>query len=275
VIEAHDVTVRAGHRVLLDRVSFQAQTGAVTGIVGPNGSGKTTLLRALVRATPLSSGRIVLDGQDVRIHSRRWIARRVAEVGQRSEPDASLRIVDEVSLGGLAEQGVLRSGGPSFDHRVAEALDAVELSHRAFDRLSTLSGGELQRVALARALAQGAGHVLLDEPTNHLDIRHRLEIVALLRRIAPTVVIVLHDLELAAEVCDHVVVLQRGRVVGAGRPAAVFEPRLLDDVYDVTTHVNTAPDGRTRLSFSLPSPRPVSPIQPSAASPASRTKESA
>jgi iron complex transport system ATP-binding protein len=275
VIEAHDVTVRAGHRVLLDRVSFQAQTGAVTGIVGPNGSGKTTLLRALVRATPLSSGRIVLDGQDVRIHSRRWIARRVAEVGQRSDPDASLRIVDEVSLGGLAEQGVLRSGGPAFDHRVAEALDAVELSHRAFDRLSTLSGGELQRVALARALAQGAGHVLLDEPTNHLDIKHRLEIVALLRRIAPTVVIVLHDLELAAEVCDHVVVLQRRRVVGAGRPAAVFEPRLLDDVYDVTTHVNTAPDGRTRLSFSLPSPRPVSPIQPSAASPASRTKESA
>jgi iron complex transport system ATP-binding protein len=275
VIEAHEVTVRAGRRLLLDRVSFQAPTGAVTGIVGPNGSGKTTLLRALVRATPLSSGRIVLDGQDLRIRTRRWIARRVAEVGQRSEPDASLRIVDEVSLGGLAEHGVLRSGGPAFDHRVARALDAVELSHRAFDRLSTLSGGELQRVALARALAQGASHVLLDEPTNHLDIKHRLEIVALLRRIAPTVVIVLHDLELAAQVCDHVVVLQRGRVVGAGRPATVFQPRLLDEVYDVTTHVNKAPDGRTRLSFSLPSPQPAPPIHPPTPSPTPRTKESA
>ncbi|MBF4635853.1 ABC transporter ATP-binding protein [Agreia pratensis] len=258
MIEAQAVTVRAGRRVLLDNVSFTAQTGAVTGIVGPNGSGKTTLLRALVRAAPLSSGRIVLDGDDLRIRPRRWIARHVAEVGQRSEPDPSLRVVDEVSLGGLAEHGVLRSGGAAFDDRVADALDAVELSHRAFDRLSTLSGGELQRVALARALAQGASHVLLDEPTNHLDIRHRLEIVALLRRIAPTVLIVLHDLDLAAEVCDHVVVLHRGRVAGAGRPAELFRPPLLDAVYDVTTHAHPGPDGRARLSFSLPSPLPLS-----------------
>ena len=268
MIEAHGVTVRAGNRVLLDGVSFQAPTGAVTGIVGPNGSGKTTLLRALVRATPLSAGRIVLDGHDLRIQNRRWIARRVAEVGQRSEPDASLRIVDEVSLGGIAENGVLRSGGAAFDHRVAYALDAVDLSHRAFDRLSTLSGGELQRVALARALAQGASHVLLDEPTNPLDIRHRLEIISLLRRIAPTVVVVLHDLELAAQVCDHVVVLQQGRVVGAGRPADVFQPRLLDAVYDVTTRVTATPDGLTRLFFSLPS-------TPLTLHPAPRTKESA
>jgi iron complex transport system ATP-binding protein len=256
VIEADAVTVRAGRRTLLDRVSFQAQTGSVTGIVGPNGSGKTTLLRALVRAAPLSAGRIVLDGHDLRIRTRRWIARRVAEVGQRTEPDSSLRVVDEVSLGGIAEHGVLRSGGASFDHRVADALDAVGLSNRAFDRLATLSGGELQRVALARALAQGATHVLLDEPTNHLDIRHRLEIVSLLRRIAPTVVIVLHDLELAAQVCDHVVVLQRGRVVGTGRPADVFRPQLLDAVYDVATRVTATPDGLTRLSFSLPSSPP-------------------
>ncbi|PPF60255.1 histidinol phosphatase [Clavibacter michiganensis] len=256
MIEAEAVTVRIGRRVLLDDVSFTAQTGAVTGIVGPNGSGKTTLLRALVRATPLSSGRISLDGNDLRIRPRRWIARHVAEVGQRSEPDPSLRIVDEVSLGGLAEHGVLRSGGSAFDDKIADALDAVELSHRAFDRLSTLSGGELQRVALARALAHGASHVLLDEPTNHLDIRHRLEIVSLLRRIAPTVVIVLHDLDLAAEVCDHVVVLHRGRVAGAGRPADVLLPLLLDEVYDVTTHTYQGPDGRARLSFSLPSPNP-------------------
>ena len=254
MIEVESATVRAGRRVLLDEVSFTAQTGSVTGIVGPNGSGKTTLLRALVRAAPLSSGRIVLDGHDLRIRPRRWIARHVAEVGQRSEPDASLRVVDEVSLGGLAEHGILRSGGAGLDQRVADALDAVELSHRAFDRLSTLSGGELQRVALARALAQRASHVLLDEPTNHLDIRHRLEIMSLLRQIAPTVVIVLHDLELAAQVCDHVVVLQRGRVAGSGPPAQVFRPRLLDRVYDVTTLVHPAPDGLTRLSFSLSSP---------------------
>ncbi len=119
-------------------------------------------------------------------------------------------------------------------------------------RLATLSGGELQRVVLARALAQGTGHVALDEPTNHLDIRHRLEIIGLLRRIAPTVVIVLHDLELAAQVCDRVVVLHQGRVVGAGAPGNVLRPELLDAVYDVQTRVLTGSDGRAHFSFSLP-----------------------
>ena len=252
MIEVRDVTVRASHRVLLDRVSLTAPTGSVTGIVGPNGGGKSTLLRALVRAVPLIDGEVVIDGQNVRARSRRWIARQVAEVGQRIEPDPALSVTDEVALGGLARRGVLRSGGAGFDAPVAAALAAVGLTQRASDRLATLSGGELQRVALARALAHGAPHVLLDEPTNHLDIRHRLEIVSLVRRIAPTVVIVLHDLELAARLCDHVVVLDRGRIAASGSPENTLTPQVLDPVYDVDTRVHTGPDGHTRFAFSLP-----------------------
>lgn len=258
MIRADNVTVVAGGHVLLDDVSFEAPTGSVTGIVGPNGSGKTTLLRTLVRATLTAAGRITVDGQDIRTRSRRWIARRVAEVGQRPDPDPSLSVVDEVALGGLSERGVLRTGGAGFDQAVAAALEAVGLTHRASARLATLSGGELQRVVLARALAQGAGHVLLDEPTNHLDIRHRLEIVGLLRHIAPTVVIVLHDLELAALVCDHVVVLHAGRVAGAGAPRDLLRPELLDTVYDVRTRVFAGSDGLVHFSFSLPAdPLPI------------------
>jgi len=252
MIRAEHVSVLAGERVLLDDVSFEVPTGSVTGIVGPNGSGKTTLLRALIRAAPVAQGRITLDGHDIRTRSRRWIARRIAEVGQRVEPDPSLSVTDEVALGGLAEQGVLRSGGAGFDPTVAAALQAVGLTPRASDRLATLSGGELQRVAIARAMAQRADHVLLDEPTNHLDIRHRLEIAELLRQIAPTVVIVLHDLELAARVCDHIVMLASGQIVGAGPPNELLRPELLDPVYDVRTHVRTSPDGHPQLSFSLP-----------------------
>lgn len=252
MIQADGVTVRAAGRTLLDHVSIEVPTGSITGIVGPNGSGKTTLLRALVRAAPATTGRIAIDGHDIRTRSRRWIARRIAEVGQRLDPDPALSVTDEVALGGLAQRGVLRSGGAGFDTTVAAALTAVGLSERASDRLATLSGGELQRVALARALAQGTGHVALDEPTNHLDIRHRLEIIGLLRRIAPTVVIVLHDLELAAQVCDRVVVLHQGRVVGAGAPGNVLRPELLDAVYDVQTRVLTGSDGRAHFSFSLP-----------------------
>jgi iron complex transport system ATP-binding protein len=254
VIRAEGVRVVAGGRTLLDDVSFTAPTGSVTGIVGPNGGGKTTLLRALVRAVPLAGGRVSVDGEDVRQRSRRWIARRIAEVGQRQDPDESLTVADEVALGGLAEHGVLRAGGVDRDARVAAALDAVGMAHLAGDRLATLSGGELQRVALARALAQGAGHVLLDEPTNHLDIRHRLEVVDLMRRIAPTVVVVLHDLEVAAATCDHVVVLDHGRVAGAGRPREVLRPELLDRVYGVRTTVIADPDGPPRLRFTLPAP---------------------
>jgi len=254
VIRAEGVRVVAGGRVLLDDVSFEAPTGSVTGIVGPNGGGKTTLLRALVRAVPLAGGRVTVDGEDVRTRSRRWIARRIAEVGQRQDPDESLTVADEVALGGLAEHGVLRAGRPSRDARIAAALDAVGLAHLAADRLATLSGGELQRVALARALAQGAGHVLLDEPTNHLDIRHRLEVVGLMRRIAPTVVVVLHDLEAAAAACDHVVVIDRGRVAGAGSPRDVLRPELLDAVYGVRTTLIPDADGHPHLRFTLPAP---------------------
>ncbi len=254
MIEADDVTVRIGRRMVLDGVSFTAQTGTVTGIVGPNGGGKTTLLRSLVRATPLSRGRIAIDGHDIRSSSRRWIARRVAEVGQRHTPDESLTVTDEVSLGGLAESGVMRSRGHDLDARVAAAVTAVGLADRLNHRLSTLSGGELQRVALARALCQAADHVLLDEPTNHLDIRHRLETFELLRRIAPTVIVVLHDLEVAARACDQVVLLDRGRLVRAGSPEQVLRPDVLDAVFDVRTHVDSGIDGRSRYTFSLPHP---------------------
>ncbi|WP_120338754.1 ABC transporter ATP-binding protein [Cryobacterium soli] len=261
MIRTQGLSVTAGGRRLLDDVTVEAPTGAVTGIVGPNGSGKTTLLRALLRATPLAAGSVSVDGHDLRHRSRRWIAQRIAVVGQRLDPDPSLCVADEVALGGLAARGVLRALGASFDDTVASALDAVGLTHRAADSLATLSGGELQRVALARALAHGADHVLLDEPTNHLDVRHRLEIVGLLRRIAPTVVIVLHDLELAARTCDHVVVLAAGHVVSAGPPAEALRPELLDTVYDVHTRVVADPDGHPHFSFSLPpAPAQASPV---------------
>lgn len=252
MIQANGVTVRVGGRTLLDAVDLEAGPRSITGIVGPNGGGKTTLLRTLVRATSLSGGQVLVDGHDIRTRHRRWIARRIAVLGQRVDPDPSLSVADEVALGGLARAGVLRAGGARFDDVVAGALESVGMAHRASDRLATLSGGELQRVALARALSHGADHVLLDEPTNHLDVRHRLEIVELLRHIAPTVVVVLHDLELAARVCDRIVVLSAGRVLGAGPPELVLRPELLDAAYDVTTRVVAGPEGHPHFFFSLP-----------------------
>ncbi len=240
-----------GHRALAG-VDVVARTGRVTGIVGPNGSGKSTLVRCLVGARRPTAGTVTLDGADLRHRSRRWVADRVAFVGQRVDPDPTMRVCDEVALG--AGSAGLRGTG-AIDRRIAEALDTVDLLPHALSPIAHLSGGELQRVALARAIAHGATHAVLDEPTNHLDIRHRLEIGALLRRIAPTVIVVLHDLELAAQVCDDVIVLNAGLVVAAGPTLETLTPEVIDPVYGVRTIALTTPEGDPTLAFRLPPER--------------------
>lgn len=251
-----------GHRAL-SGVDLVARTGRVTGIVGPNGSGKSTLVRCLIGAHRPTAGSVRLDGIDLRSRPRRWIADRTAFVGQRVDPDPAMRVADEVALGAQRIRSVGRAGrghgSAAIDQRVAAALDVVDLLPLAQRRLAELSGGELQRVALARAIAHGADHAVLDEPTNHLDIRHRLEIGALLRRIAPTVVVVLHDLELAAQVCDDILVLDAGRVAAAGPAATTLTPDILDPVYRVRTRILHTPDGDTSLVFRLPTERTPSP----------------
>ncbi|WP_067823443.1 ABC transporter ATP-binding protein [Nocardia inohanensis] len=252
MISALDVTVRVSGRTLLDRVSLTVTTGSVTGIVGPNGSGKSTLLRALHGAVRLASGKVEVDGCDISARSRRWIARRVATVHQHGDLDPALTVAEEVGLAGLARHGLRSGTGRRFDRSVARALAALDLEDIADQPLSTLSGGERQRVAVARAVAQAAGHVLLDEPTNHLDIRHRLEILNMLEAIAPTVVIVLHDLDLAARVCDHLVLLDRGRVLRDGAPSQVLSPAVIEQVYGVRARTSPDADGFPHLTFTLP-----------------------
>ncbi len=222
--------------------------------MGPNGGGKSTALRALIRAVRISAGTVEVDGTDISRRSRRWLAQRVAYVGQHLDGDPGLSVAEEVALGGLARHRLRR--GPNLTLDVAAALAAVDLGSQANAALGSLSGGERQRVALARALVQGADHVLLDEPTNHLDPRHRLEVLSLARSLAPTVVMVLHDLDLAARFADRVVVIAEGAVVATGTPDEVLVPDVLDPVYAVRSHVVAAPPGlppRARhFAFDLP-----------------------
>nr|WP_269329686.1 ABC transporter ATP-binding protein [Kineosporia babensis] len=246
-----------GGREIVHDFDFSAPSGTVTAIVGPNGGGKSTALRALIRAVPLHSGRVEVDGDDVTRRSRRWLAQHVAYVGQHVDGDPGLSVAEEVALGALARR---RWGGRAdTTTSVATALTAVGLGTQVNALLGTLSGGERQRVALARAMMQGADHVLLDEPTNHLDPRHRLEILTLARTLAPTVVMVLHDLDLAARFADRVVVIAGGRIVATGAPDDVLVPAVLDPVYGVRSHVVAAPPGlpgqAKHFAFDLPQER--------------------
>ncbi len=231
MIRVDDLRVVRGGAVVCDGVGLLAGPREVVGIVGPNGSGKSSLLLALTRSISADRGSVQLDGIDVRRLSRRGIARRVAVVAQEPETALPLSIRDTVALGRFASAGLLRYDDDTSQGIVADALAHVGLLDKA-DRLVTeISGGERQRVLIARAIAQQASHLLLDEPTNHLDLHHQFRVLDLVADLSCTVVVVLHDLNLAARYCDRVLVLDHGRIAAAGTPAETLRPELLEPIY--------------------------------------------
>ncbi|MFJ3496904.1 ABC transporter ATP-binding protein [Streptomyces sp. NPDC086091] len=236
----------AGGRAVVDGVSFTVPPGSFTGLVGPNGSGKSTVLRLLAGLRRPSSGSALLDGRTISATKRREVARRLAFVAQETSADVEASVRDVVLLGRAPHRG--RSATTGDDARAVErAMAAMDVSALADRSWSSLSGGERQRVNIARALAQDTASLLLDEPTNHLDISHRLDLMELLAGSAATVVAALHELDLAARYCDHLVLLDAGRVAASGPPAAVLTPELLRRVYRVRATVRDGPDGRPDL----------------------------
>jgi iron complex transport system ATP-binding protein len=260
-----------GGRLILDGVDCTVPTGQVGGLLGPNGSGKSTLLRLVAGVTPAGSVRppgttfVRLDGTDLGGARRRDRARRVALVEQEPPADVALAVHDAVGLGRTPHRSTW-AGETEHDRQVvAAALAAVELTDLAERSLETLSGGERQRVHLARALAQEPELLLLDEPTNHLDVHAQLAALTLLRRLADdglTALVALHDLNLAAAYCDHVVLLDAGRVAAAGPVEQVLVPEVIDPVYRVSTTVLRHPaTGRPVLSFSPAGQPAVQPVR--------------
>ena len=254
-LQVLDVTWQVAGRAILDTVSWTAPQGGLTGLVGPNGAGKSSLLRVLAGALAPDAGRAVLaDGSDLLTMPRRTRARRVALVEQDTPAQVPLTVAQAVLLG-RTPHGSSWSGLREQDHAVAErAMGEAGVTDLADRLLPTLSGGERQRVHLARALAQEPEVLLLDEPTNHLDVHARLDLVALLSTLTArgvTVIAALHDLNLAASACDHVVVLADGRTAAEGAVDAVLTPRVLEPVYRVTCDVLRHPrSGRPVLTFS-------------------------
>lgn len=247
-LRATGVTVARAGRRIVDDVSLDVGEGEVLGIVGPNGSGKSTLLRCLAGLLTPTLGTIRLGDDELSSMRRRDVARRLAYVEQSSETDVDLRVEEVVGLGRLPFRSRLDRPSTEDDARCAEALSRVGLDGFGERRWSTLSGGERQRVQLARAFAQDPTIILLDEPTNHLDLHHRFLLMDLLRASGATVVVVLHDLEMAAMHCDRVLVMQKGRSVGAGPPTEVLTERLIDEVFRVRAVVDRSA-GSVSLRF--------------------------
>ena len=247
MLEARDITVKYGSRLAVSEVSLTLRPGEVTTIIGPNGAGKSSILRTLNAGIAPNAGKIILDNQPLGSYSRRAIAKRIAVVAQ----EADLRFpvtVFEFVLGGRYAWSSTSGWGweTSQDVRVAREVVRETQLEELGDRLMTeLSGGERQRAVLARALATEAGILLLDEPTANLDLAHQATILALVRKRCDTrgtaALVVTHDINLAAEFSNHVLLMKDGKSLAFGTPDEVLTPDLLKEVFAVRVLVDAHP----------------------------------
>lgn len=224
MIETRDLWVRFGPVAAVRGLSFRAESGGWTALIGPNGAGKTSALRALAGLAAYE-GQVLLDGRDVRRLGRRSVARLVAFVPQKPETPAALTVAEYVLLGRTPHISYLGAERRSDREAAARSLRRLELERFANRPLGSLSGGELQRAVLARALAQEAPVLLLDEPTTALDLGRQqlvLELVDALRRDGLTVVTTMHDLTLAGQYAERLILLDEGSVAAEGTAAEVL-----------------------------------------------------
>ncbi|KRB76598.1 histidinol phosphatase [Nocardioides sp. Root190] len=238
-VTVRDLSWGVRDRRILHDVSLDCPAGTVTGLLGPNGSGKTSLLHVMAGLRRPAGGSVRLGEEDVHDMSARTRARRIAVLEQHSSTNLPLTAGQVIELGRIPHRGRWPAGRQEGAEEIAEAMRLAEVTHLVDRDWQTLSGGERQRVQLARALAQQPGVLMLDEPTNHLDLAHQIDLLATVRELGLTVIAALHDLDLAAAFCDHLVVLRDGRVVAAGAPPEVLTSDLVDDVYGVEATVGT------------------------------------
>lgn len=242
-LEAHGIHIHLGERPILEDMDFAVAAGEMVGVLGPNGAGKSTLIRALAGLLPCPG--IRLDGIDLATLPPRERARRMAYLPQSAVAHWPVPSREVVALGRMPHRPSPARDRRAIDQAMAEA-DVAHLADRAF---TTLSGGERARVLLARALAVQAPVLLADEPIAHLDPSHQLGVLDLLRsraRQGDAVVVVLHDLALAARTCDRIYVLHRGRIAASGRAKDILSDALLASVFGITA-LRGERDGRPFL----------------------------
>jgi len=250
---AYSATAQSAPTFTLGATSFQAHERELVAILGPNASGKSTLLQLISGTIAPLSGRVELDGEETSRLDTRTRAQRIAMVHQES-PVVYPALAGDFVLQGRYPYGRALRFATKQDIEIARnALAQVGADHLAGRTIGELSGGEKQRVILARALAQQPRLILLDEPTLHLDIGAQVDLLERLRQLAQenryAVVVVTHELALAAEFADRVVLLQHGRCLRVGTPAAVYQRELLEQVFEAPLDVETGPAGRPRVNL--------------------------
>ncbi len=241
IYSANSINWQVDGRLILNRLSFEINPREFVGIIGPNGSGKSSLLRCLYGKNQITGGNLTYAGKPLAHYSRRELAQKIAVVVQEPPTQFDLVVSDVVAMGLIPHRSLLSFSDKADKLVVRQAIEKVELLEKINAHFNTLSGGEKQRVMVARALVQNPQVLILDEPTNHLDIQHQIEVLRLAKQMSITVLLSLHDLNMAAAFCDRLILLDQGQILSQGTCEQVLTEDNLQRLFGATAQVDDHP----------------------------------
>jgi len=251
MLKIEELSVYYGDRQILKNIELEVNSGEVVALIGPNGAGKSTLIRAVSGVIPIRSGRVHVNGTDLTSAAPIQRAQQIAVVPQAVSLPPAFTVWETVLLGRTPYLNFLGQTSGRDQELTRRTLEQVDMLHLAESRMNEISGGEQQRALLARALAQATPVLLMDEPTAHLDLRHQLDLLKLISGQARgkklTVLVALHDLNLASLFADRIAIIEDGHLCMAGSPDETLTTEILRRVYKVPVHVIQHPENRVPL----------------------------
>ena len=244
-LQTQQLTLSYGQTIIIEELDLHIPRGKITALVGRNGCGKSTLLRAMARLLKPKKGTVLLNGREIAKQSTREIAKRMAILPQSPMAPEGISVIELVKQGRYPHQNWLQQWSEEDERKVYWALRAAGLEDLADRPVNAMSGGQMQRAWIAMVLAQDTDIILLDEPTTYLDMNHQIEVLDLLyelnEREQRTVVMVLHDLNLACRYAHHMVVVHEQNVRAQGKPESIINEALVEQVFGISCHITADP----------------------------------
>lgn len=254
MLEAQAIQVNYDKTTIIQDLSTQIAEKKITTIIGANGCGKSTLLKAMTRIQPVAKGQIVLSGQDIAQLPTKEVAKKIALLPQVLEATEGISVFDLVSYGRYPHQSYLGRLSDQDIEKINWAMEATSTASYAQQSVDALSGGQRQRVWIAMALAQDTDTIFLDEPTTYLDMNHQLEILELLQELnhsqQKTIVMVLHDLNLASRFSDQMIAMKAGQIRFQGEVADIMTQPILEDIFDIDAQLIPDPKSQRPILLS-------------------------